>query len=134
MPSLKSLLPAALLLATASAAPVGPQQKPLESVIKGTIKDKYPFTKDPYDRKHDTYGDGVQPLPIVSWDDLSLYAQSLTVSQAQWQGHKCAWSSKPRQRSPEPRPCSSTNDRPWHPAESPMVSLKPQAQIHKTAH
>lgn len=67
MPSLKSLLPAALLLATATAAPViGPEQKPIESVIKGTIKDKYPYAKDPYDRKHDTYGDNVQPRPIVS--------------------------------------------------------------------
>jgi len=79
MHSLKSLLPAALLLAAASAAPVGPQQKPLESVIKGTIKDHYAFHKDPYDRKHDTYGDGVQPLPIVSLHLAVDFSQPLTM-------------------------------------------------------
>lgn len=54
------LLSAALLLSTCSAAPI--EQLPLET------KDAagYPFRKDPYDRKHDTYGDGVQPLPVVS--------------------------------------------------------------------
>jgi hypothetical protein len=54
------LLSAALLLSTCSAAPI--EQLPLET------KDAagYPFKNDPYDRKHDTYGDGVQPLPVVS--------------------------------------------------------------------
>lgn len=54
------LLSAALLLSTCSAAPI--EQLPLET--KEPVG--YPFRKDPYDRKHDTYGDGVQPLPVVS--------------------------------------------------------------------
>lgn len=54
------LLSAALLLSTCSAAPI--DQQPLE----GHKPADYPFKKDPYDRKHDTYGDGVQPLPVVS--------------------------------------------------------------------
>lgn len=53
------LLSAALLLSTCSAAPI--DQLPLEKHEAA----KYPFKKDPYDRKHDTYGDGVQPLPVV---------------------------------------------------------------------
>jgi hypothetical protein len=54
------LLSAALLLSTCSAAPI--EQLPLETKEAA----KYPFKNDPYDRKHDTYGDGVQPLPVVS--------------------------------------------------------------------
>jgi hypothetical protein len=59
------LLSAALLLSTCSAAPI--EQLPLETKEAAG----YPFKNDPYDRKHDTYGDGVQPLPVVSttaWD------------------------------------------------------------------
>jgi hypothetical protein len=54
------LLSAALLLSTCSAAPI--EQLPLEKHEAA----RYPFRNDPYDRKHDTYGDGVQPLPVVS--------------------------------------------------------------------
>jgi hypothetical protein len=50
---------AALLLSTCSAAPI--EQLPLETKEPA----RYPFKNDPYDRKHDTYGDGVQPLPVV---------------------------------------------------------------------
>jgi hypothetical protein len=53
------LLSAALLLSTCSAAPI--EQLPLEKHEAA----RYPFRNDPYDRKHDTYGDGVQPLPVV---------------------------------------------------------------------
>jgi hypothetical protein len=53
------LLSAALLLSTCSAAPI--EQLPLET----KEPTRYPFKNDPYDRKHDTYGDGVQPLPVV---------------------------------------------------------------------
>jgi len=53
------LLSAALLLSTCSAAPI--EQLPLETKEPA----RYPFKNDPYDRKHDTYGDGVQPLPVV---------------------------------------------------------------------
>jgi hypothetical protein len=53
------LLSAALLLSTCSAAPI--EQLPLETQKAAG----YPFKNDPYDRKHDTYGDGVQPLPVV---------------------------------------------------------------------
>lgn len=55
------LLPAALLLSACSAAPI--DQQPLEQQHPNA---GYPFKNDPYDRKHDTYGDGVQPLPVVS--------------------------------------------------------------------
>lgn len=55
------LLPAALLFSACSAAPI--DQQPLE--YEHPVAD-YPYKKDPYDRKHDTYGDGVQPLPVVS--------------------------------------------------------------------
>jgi hypothetical protein len=58
------LLSVALLLSTCSAAPI--EQLPLET--KETAG--YPFKNDPYDRKHDTYGDGVQPLPVVSSHSL----------------------------------------------------------------
>lgn len=54
------LLSAALLLSTCSAAPV--EQQPLEN--QQTAPD-YPYKNDPYDRKHDTYGDDVQPRPVV---------------------------------------------------------------------
>ena len=60
------LLSAALLLSTCSAAPI--DQLPLEKHEAA----KYPFKNDPYDRKHDTYGDGVQPLPVVCFSQKSL--------------------------------------------------------------
>jgi len=55
MHSSSIFLSAALLLTTCSAAPVDQQR----------LEEKYPYKTDPYDRKHDTYGDGVQPLPVV---------------------------------------------------------------------
>lgn len=55
------LLSAALLLSSCSAAPV--DQQPLEKDTSA----HYPYKYDPYDRKHDTYGDGVQPLPVVGF-------------------------------------------------------------------
>jgi hypothetical protein len=57
---------AALLLSTCSAAPI--EQLPLETKEAAG----YPFKNDPYDRKHDTYGDGVQPLPVVSSSNMLL--------------------------------------------------------------
>lgn len=45
------------LLSAASAAPV--DQYPLAKA-----SERYPYKSDPFDRKHDTYGDGVQPLPV----------------------------------------------------------------------
>ena len=60
------LLSAALLLSTCSSAPI--DQQPLEKHEAA----KYPFKNDPYDRKHDTYGDGVQPLPVVCLDHSPL--------------------------------------------------------------
>jgi hypothetical protein len=58
------LLSAALLLSACSAAPI--EQLPLETKKAAG----YPFKNDPYDRKHDTYGDGVQPLPVVSLSNM----------------------------------------------------------------
>merc|ERR1712029_573043 len=65
---------AALLSTTAFAAPTrSSYQEPLED---GTLGEapvaKYPFKNDPYDRKHDTYGDGVQPLPIRNGHGTSV--------------------------------------------------------------
>jgi hypothetical protein len=54
------LCAATWLLTAVSAAPV--EQQALANRYPPA---KYPYDKDPYDRKHDTYGDGVQPLPIV---------------------------------------------------------------------
>lgn len=53
-----------LILSTGVTAPVN--QQPIED----TPAAHYPFKKDPYDRKHDTYGDGVQPLPVVRREKL----------------------------------------------------------------
>ena len=66
-PSALFVSTAALLSTAAFAAPTrSSYQEPLED---GTLGEppvaKYPFKNDPYDRKHDTYGEGVQPLPIV---------------------------------------------------------------------
>ena len=74
------LLSVALLLSTCSAAPI--EQLPLET------KDAagYPFKNDPYDRKHDTYGDGVQPFPVVSSHDL-LPRTALDTDSSQRNGH-----------------------------------------------
>jgi hypothetical protein len=74
------LLSAALLLSTCSAAPI--EQLPLESKPAA----KYPFRNDPYDRKHDTYGDGVQPLPVVSLYPL-LCLIDLVADSVQRNGH-----------------------------------------------
>lgn len=66
-PSALFVSTAALLSTAAFAAPTrSGYQEPLED---GTLGEppvaKYPFKNDAYDRKHDTYGEGVQPLPIV---------------------------------------------------------------------
>lgn len=53
------LLATTLLLLGCSGAPV--DQQPLD---REQVAD-YPYSKDPYDRKHDTYGDDKQPLPVV---------------------------------------------------------------------
>lgn len=53
---------AALLSQTTLAAPTGYQQ-PLEDRTAPAAE--YPYRNDPYDRKHDTYADDVQPLPVV---------------------------------------------------------------------
>ena len=74
------LLSAALLLSTCSAAPI--EQLPLESKPAAG----YPFKNDPYDRKHDTYGDGVQPLPVVS-SHHSLCHIDLLTNNFQRNGH-----------------------------------------------
>jgi hypothetical protein len=74
------LLSAALLLSSCSAAPI--EQLPLESKPAAG----YPFKNDPYDRKHDTYGDGVQPLPVVSSKNL-LYHIDLGTNIPQRNGH-----------------------------------------------
>lgn len=74
------LLSAALLLSTCSAAPI--EQLPLETKPAAG----YPFKNDPYDRKHDTYGDGVQPLPVVSPRYLITHIDTYTDS-LQRNGH-----------------------------------------------
>ena len=56
----RSFVAVVLLVASVVASPI--RQQPL--VHRGS-----PYTKDhrdPYDRKVDTYGVGIQPLPIVS--------------------------------------------------------------------
>ena len=56
----QSLVSLLLLSATALAAPT--RQHPL-------VHDGSPYNKkyyDPYDKKFDSYGEGVQPLPMVS--------------------------------------------------------------------
>ncbi|KAI7260201.1 hypothetical protein KC335_g11343, partial [Hortaea werneckii] len=65
---------AVLLSTTAFAAPTrSSYQEPLED---GALQEppvaKYPFKNDPYDRKHDTYGEGVQPLPIRNGHGTSV--------------------------------------------------------------
>lgn len=57
----------ALLAAAASAAPV--DQYPLSKPASGG---RYPYKFDPYDRKHDTYGEGVQPLPVRNGHGTSV--------------------------------------------------------------
>ncbi|GAB1736365.1 hypothetical protein NU219Hw_g7027t1 [Hortaea werneckii] len=73
-PSALFVSTAALLSTAAFAAPTrSSYQEPLED---GTLGEppvaKYPFKNDPYDRKHDTYGDGVQPLPIRNGHGTSV--------------------------------------------------------------
>ena len=79
------LLSAALLLSTCSAAPI--EQLPLDTKEPA----RYPFKNDPYDRKHDTYGDGVQPLPVVcpAERNISLitgltYLSAMAMEQVCW--------------------------------------------------
>lgn len=54
-----------MFYAATLAAPV--DQHPLKH-----SHDRYPFKNDPWDRKHDTYGDGVQPLPVRNGDGTSV--------------------------------------------------------------
>ena len=59
----RNLLSVALLVASALAAPA--RQHPL-------VHEKNPYNldnRDPYDRKVDSYGEGFQPLPMVSIAD-----------------------------------------------------------------
>lgn len=58
----------ALLATAASAAPV--DQYPLSK--QPPSRARYPFKYDPYDRKHDTYGEGVQPLPVRNGHGTSV--------------------------------------------------------------
>jgi hypothetical protein len=64
MPSLTSYLSAAALALSVSAAPV--KQHPIKHNSADADKDHYAYKNDPWDRKHDTYGDHVQPYPRVS--------------------------------------------------------------------
>lgn len=54
-----SLLLALLAATKVSTAPVDQHhQYPLSKPLQ------YPYKSDPYDRKHDTYGEHLQPLPV----------------------------------------------------------------------
>lgn len=90
------LLSAVLLLSTCSAAPI--DQLPLEKHEAA----KYPFKHDPYDRKHDTYGDGVQPLPVVCFNQKVLRLTMILTAPAQRPWYQRAGPGEQGQRSSEP--------------------------------
>lgn len=81
-------LASALLLAASASYASPVRQHPI--VHKEDAKPYTPDNRDPYDRKIDTWKEGIQPLPIVSPNAFDQLRVGLTLSPAKRPGRRHA--------------------------------------------